>query len=660
MGNGRFAAVAVASAALILGSLPGLSVWQTASPELQAAPVVVDGEPSALAAVIPAVPGQLHVTTAGDYSSSAAASGVLARIGAIAPDLHFALGDLSYGATGAEQAWCDLVTSNAGAGFPFELVSGNHESNGQNGNINDFAACLPNQLPGVIGTYGRQYYVDVPQQDPVARFIMISPGIPFSDGTWNYSAGSTRYNWTSAAIDGARAASIPWVVVGMHTPCLSVGIYSCVAGADITNLMVTKKVDLVMNGHEHLYQRSKQLATGTGCTGLVPGTYDADCVRDADNALSKGTGTVFTTVGTGGVALRDVNAADPEAPYFAAYSGLNASPTHGLLDLQFTETSLTGRFVATAGSFQDDFSIVPGTGNASPVASFTSSCTALQCSFDGSASSDPDGSITSYAWDLGDGTTASSATASRTYAAAGTYTVTLTVTDNAGATASTATQVTVGATPLLASDAFGRTVTNGLGSADVGGPWTTTGSSSAYSVSGGTGRIRISAPAVGNNAYLGSVSSAATDLSLSFATDKPATGNGLYVSVIGRRVSGSGEYRAKVSLTSTGSVNLTLVRTAANGAETTIASGAAIPGLNYAVGDRLGIRLQVSGTNPTTVRARVWELGTAEPTTWQRSVTDSTAALQVSGSLGIMTYLSGSATNAPVTVLLDDVRAAAP
>ena len=46
--------------------------------------------------------------------------------------------------------------SRSAPGYPFELLSGNHESNGQNGNINDFSACLPNQLPGVVGTYGRQ------------------------------------------------------------------------------------------------------------------------------------------------------------------------------------------------------------------------------------------------------------------------------------------------------------------------------------------------------------------------------------------------------------------------------------------------------------------------------------------------------------------------
>ena len=103
-----------------------------------------------------------------------------------------------------------------GAGFPFELVSGNHESNGMNGNINDFSACLPNQLPGLVGTYGRQWYVDVPQENPLVRYVMISPNIPFTDGTWSYNAGTARYNWTAAAIDGARSADIPWVVVGMH------------------------------------------------------------------------------------------------------------------------------------------------------------------------------------------------------------------------------------------------------------------------------------------------------------------------------------------------------------------------------------------------------------------------------------------------------------
>ena len=70
--------------------------------------------------------------------------------------------------------------------------------------------------------------------------------------------------------------------------------------------------------------------------------------------------------------------------------------------------------------------------NVAPTAAFTSSSAALTASFDGSGSSDSDGSVDSYAWDFGDGASATGATPDRTYAAAGTYQVKLTVTDNRG------------------------------------------------------------------------------------------------------------------------------------------------------------------------------------------------------------------------------------
>ncbi len=54
-------------------------------------------------------------------------------------------------------------------------------------------------------------------------------------------------------------------------------------------------------------------------------------------------------------------------------------------------------------------------------------------SFDGSASSDPNGdAISSYQWDFGDGTTASGVQVAHTYAVAGHYTVTLVVADATG------------------------------------------------------------------------------------------------------------------------------------------------------------------------------------------------------------------------------------
>ena len=70
--------------------------------------------------------------------------------------------------------------------------------------------------------------------------------------------------------------------------------------------------------------------------------------------------------------------------------------------------------------------------NQAPTASFTKSCTNLSCQFDGSGSSDPDGSVVSYAWNFGDGSTGTGVSPSHGYATAGTYTVTLTVTDDRG------------------------------------------------------------------------------------------------------------------------------------------------------------------------------------------------------------------------------------
>ena len=92
-----------------------------------------------------------------------------------------------------------------------------------------------------------------------------------------------------------------------------------------------------------------------------------------------------------------------------------------------------------------------GTPNQSPTASFTATPVSgqapLTVAFDASASIDADGSITSYSWNFGDGSSGTGVTASRTYAAAGTFTTVLTVTDNRGATARATRILTVTAGP---------------------------------------------------------------------------------------------------------------------------------------------------------------------------------------------------------------------
>ncbi len=89
-------------------------------------------------------------------------------------------------------------------------------------------------------------------------------------------------------------------------------------------------------------------------------------------------------------------------------------------------------------------------GNASPVAAFTSTLTGLTAGLNATGSSDPDGSIASYAWDFGDGSTGTGATATHTYAAPGVYPVTLTVTDPAGAISTQVALITSGTPPTAA------------------------------------------------------------------------------------------------------------------------------------------------------------------------------------------------------------------
>ncbi|HZC27685.1 MAG TPA: PKD domain-containing protein [Actinopolymorphaceae bacterium] len=73
--------------------------------------------------------------------------------------------------------------------------------------------------------------------------------------------------------------------------------------------------------------------------------------------------------------------------------------------------------------------------NEAPEAVISANCDGLDCAFTSIGSRDPDGTISSYAWDFGDGATATSRTPSHTFASAGNHTVKLTVTDADGVTA---------------------------------------------------------------------------------------------------------------------------------------------------------------------------------------------------------------------------------
>ena len=303
--------------------------------------------------------------------------------------------------------------------------------------------------------------------------------------------------------------------------------------------------------------------------------------------------------------------------------------------------------VLTGATIANEYTVAE---NPPPSAAFTSSANLLTASFDGSGSSVPGGSIASYSWDFGDGSPAGSgATPQHTYAAPGTYQVTLTVTSNQGPTSSVTHAVTV--TSVIAADAFGRTTSNGWGTADTGGPWSVSGSASQFSVGGGVGTVNVPAASVGPTAYLNSVSQANSNAVVD-ASVSQSSGGGSYVELISRH-SGTSDYRLKVLYRADGTVQA-LISKVVSGTDTTLKS-LVIPNLTYTPGTPLRIRFVVSGTGTTSLSGTVWPVGTTEPASPQISLTDSTAALQSAGSFGIQSYVTGTSTALPVVFTYDNL-----
>jgi PKD repeat protein len=322
------------------------------------------------------------------------------------------------------------------------------------------------------------------------------------------------------------------------------------------------------------------------------------------------------------------------------------SPSHvyaaaGTYTVTLTVTDSRGESSSTTASVT--------VAHADPVASFSSSSDGLKVSVDGSDSSAADGaSVSSYAWSWGDGASDSGATANHTYAQAGTYNVKLTVTDSLGASGTSTRQVTVFTVTPKAADAFSRTVASGWGTADIGGDWSGT---AGLSVAGGQGRITSGAADTRTTTLPVSVGDAVHEFSVS--SDKVANG-GLHVNYLMHR-SGSGEYRLKLRYAASGTVNVSLARLV--GSTETLLADRVVSGYTHTPGGTLLVKVEtVTAGGSTTLRTKVWVQGTAEPSAWSLTASDSTAGLQDAGQIGFSTYTGGSTTNGPITVLIDDLR----
>ncbi|NDP41169.1 MAG: PKD domain-containing protein [Aromatoleum sp.] len=200
---------------------------------------------------------------------------------------------------------------------------------------------------------------------------------------------------------------------------------------------------------------------------------------------------------------------DPGAGEHIVYGGIPPGGSPTLWDVWSLQLTRAGNTAPLASFF-----ISPGTGT--PATTFQ---------FDGSASRDPDGSIVSYAWNFGDGATASGVTTTHRYAAIGSYTVRLTVTDNLGLPGSNTSSVsvlaptstvlgssqnpsTVGTSVTFTATVTGGSPTGTMGFTDNG---TTIGGCATVALAGAAAQCPTAALTVGNHNIVATYSGDAGD-----------------------------------------------------------------------------------------------------------------------------------------------------
>ena len=223
----------------------------------------------------------------------------------------------------------------------------------------------------------------------------------------------------------------------------------------------------------------------TDPSGMVKDVNSGSGIAGANVTLmrsSTATGT-YSPVADGSDVMSPSNRHNPDATDGSGHYGWDVTPGYYKVGAQATDCYAPGSYNSAANAVQplvlsrsqqippavNSLDLLLECTNIAPVASFTQPASAsagTAAVLDASASKDANGTVSSYSWNFGDGTTGTGATAHHSYLAAGNFTPTLTVTDDQGVTSlvKTGAPITVSSKP---GSVTGVTATSRLRSVDL-------------------------------------------------------------------------------------------------------------------------------------------------------------------------------------------------